>query len=202
MNTVHSAYLAGSAFKKFSLGNLNFLHACLPRTDQLTMCYKVKCYHPLQCKDFELWWSLAQLEWVTRIVVQPKPTFGTRVLHVYACIYMRIYLHYMHFLIENNKVDQVQQRSLKKTTDFALNLRAFPLFIPIVLALMCCWYVLLLMCCWCVSLDMALPLPRLLLGHRSIEGRLSNTATPSPTICSWRWSCCCNTLKQTIILSC
>ena len=118
------------------------------------------------------------------------------------CIYMRIYLHYMHFLIENNKVDQVQQRSLKKTTDFALNLRAFPLFIPIVLALMCCWYVLLLMCCWCVSLDMALPLPRLLLGHRSIEGRLSNTATPSPTICSWRWSCCCNTLKQTIILSC
>ena len=143
------------------------------------------------------------------------------------CIYMRIYLHYMHFLIENNKVDQVQQRSLKKTTDFALSLRAFPLFIPIVLALMCCWYVLLLMCCWCVSLDMALPLslfwcwcvvrmfyywcvsldmalplPRLLLGHRSIEGRLSNTATPSPTICSWRWSCCCNTLKQTIILSC
>ena len=74
------------------------------------------------------------------------------------CIYMRIYLHYMHFLIENNKVDQVQQRSLKKTTDFALNLRAFPLFIPIVLALMCCWYVLLLMCCWCVTLDMALPL--------------------------------------------
>ena len=114
MNTVHSAYLAGSAFKKFRPGNLNFLHACLPRTDQLTMCYKVKCYHPLQCKDFELWWSLAQLEWVTRIVVQPPPNFGTRVLHVYACIYMRIYLHYMHFLIENNKVDQVQQRSLKK----------------------------------------------------------------------------------------
>ena len=43
---VHSAYLAGSAFKKFSLGNLNFLHAFLPHTYQLTMCYKVMCYHP------------------------------------------------------------------------------------------------------------------------------------------------------------
>ena len=46
------------------------------------------------------------------------------------CIYMRIYLHYMHFLIENNKVDQVQQRSLKKNNGFCAESESLSTFHP------------------------------------------------------------------------